>query len=298
MKPVAAARPVKGRKLTAPASRTPGIFAARSTASAKKRRVGGSSLYCVARERDARGQQSLGLEARVDAAQRREALEHQARADQQDDGEGDLRDDESLAEDPRPHAGASGTRAVLERVLDVGPRAGEGRSETAEPRREHRDQEREGQDLRAQAKQGETGQICRAQRDEKRDAPSRQQEAHGASHEGQEQVLRQQLGEDPPAARAERRADGHLPHAGGAPREEQARHVRAGDEEHEAHGAEKDQERRAHLARDLGVQGNDLDAPALVAIRELVARAEAIAAIFVCADAGVSPGFSLAIADA
>ena len=209
------------------------------------------------------------LEARVDAAQRREALEHQARADQQDDGEGDLRDDESLAQDPRPHAGASGTGAVLEGVLDVGARAGERRSETAEPRRQHRDQEREGQDLRAQAKQGEAGQIRRTQRDEKGDAPSRQQEAHGAPHEGQEQVLRQQLGEDPPAARAERRADGHLPHAGGAPREEQARHVRAGDEEHEAHGAEKDQEGRAHLARDLGVQGNDPDAPARVAIREL-----------------------------
>ena len=98
------------------------------------------------------------------------------------------------------------------------------------------DEEREGENGRAQVNQGEAGQVRGAERDEQRDAPSREEEAHERRPEREEQVLRQKLREDPPASGAEGRADRHLAHARGAPGEEQPRHVGAGDEEHEPHG--------------------------------------------------------------
>ena len=217
---------------------------------AQSRRV---LLIPVAAERDARGEHTFALESRMHAAEGVEALEHEPGADEQDGRERDLGDDESLPQRLRSRAGATRPGAVLQGLLDVGPRAGECRREAAEPRGQDRDERREAQDGGTDLDERKGREVGRAESDEQGHAPARDEQAHGATDEREEQVLRQELREDPRAARPEGRADRHLPHARGAPGEEEPGHVGAGDEEHEPDGAEQDEERRSHLARDLRV---------------------------------------------
>ncbi len=91
-------------------------------------------LVAGAREVDAGRQDALAREARVDAAERAQALQHESGADEEHDGEGDLGHDEDLAQPAGPRPGAALARALLERLLDVGPGAGEGRGEAADRR--------------------------------------------------------------------------------------------------------------------------------------------------------------------
>ena len=65
-----------------------------------------------------------------------------------------------------------------------------------------------------------------------------------------ERALRQDLPGQAAASGAERAPDRHLLRAAGRAREQQVRHVRAGDQEQEPHGAQQHQQRRAHVAHD------------------------------------------------
>jgi hypothetical protein len=80
--------------------------------------------------------------------------------------------------------------------------------------------------------------------------------ADGAADQRQEQALEQQAADDPTASRPERRAHGELLLAPLGPHEQQRRHVRAGDEQHDADRAHDDPEHVADVAHHLGVQGS------------------------------------------
>ena len=69
-----------------------------------------------------------------------------------------------------------------------------------------------------------------------------------AAQQRQQQALDQQLPHEAPARRAERRADGDLAPPHRRAREQQVRHVRAGDEEHHADGAGQREEERPRIA--------------------------------------------------
>src|SRR5690349_1515482 len=70
------------------------------------------------------------------------------------------------------------------------------------------------------------------------------------AHAREQHAFDQQLPDDPPPRRAERRPHRHLARAADRSRELQVRDIRAGDEEDEAHGAEHGEKQRAY--RPLG----------------------------------------------
>ena len=76
----------------------------------------------------------------------------------------------------------------------------------------------------------------------------------------QQQALDQQLPHEAPARRAERRADGDLAPPHRRAREQQVRHVGAGDEEHHGHGAGQREEERPRFADHEALQRNEPDA--------------------------------------
>ena len=246
---VAAASPANGRKLTAPAARTPGIARIALESLVEEPHHLRVLLVAGGRKVDAGGQDAFAREARIDAAERPEAPQHQPGADEQDDGERDLRNDEDLPEPPRPRSRAALARALLERLLDVGARAGEGRGQAADRGRQDRDQCREAEDGRAQAHAPEGREVRRREGDEELHAPAREEQAEGAAEKRQKQVLRHELPQDPRPRGAERRPDRELPDPGGPAREQQARHVGARDEQNERHRSEENEEDRPHLAR-------------------------------------------------
>ena len=64
--------------------------------------------------------------------------------------------------------------------------------------------------------------------------------AEGSPRETEHEAFRQHLAGDASAGRSQRGADGDLPRAPGAAREEHVRDVGAGDEQHQADGSEED----------------------------------------------------------
>ena len=105
-------------------------------------------------------------------------------------------------------------------------------AETAEREEEHRQVERDLRFVRD-----------RVRRHERRESPAgRRRRAavpSDAGGEREDQALGQQLPHQPPAARAERRADGHLALARRRPRQQQVRDVRARDQQQQPDRAEQ-----------------------------------------------------------
>ena len=78
-----------------------------------------------------------------------------------------------------------------------------------------------------------------------------------AAERGEQQALRQQLPDQPASSGAERRAQRELAAPLRAAREQQVRHVHAGDREHQHHRAEDGEERRPDAAGQLVLQRRD-----------------------------------------
>ena len=85
------------------------------------------------------------------------------------------------------------------------------------------------------------------QRADADDAENRPQHAAGKR---QDDALGQQLAHDAASARADRSAHSNLAAPPGRAHEQQVGDVRAGDQEHEAHGADEDQQRRADVGHE------------------------------------------------
>ena len=82
------------------------------------------------------------------------------------------------------------------------------------------------------------------------------------SARAQHRAFGHQLPDDPCAARAERLSHRDLPLARDRAREQQVRDVRAGDQQHEADGAEEHEERRPDISRQRVSSGTTAIAPA------------------------------------
>ncbi len=103
-----------------------------------------------------------------------------------------------------------------------------------------------------------------AQRVDARQAQRGEREADGAAGEREQDAFGEQLPQDAGAARAERRADRHLLLARHRARQQQVRHVRAGDEQDEPDRAGQHQQRRAHVADDFLLERDDVEREAAV----------------------------------
>src|SRR5882672_77389 len=95
-----------------------------------------------------------------------------------------------------------------------------------------------------------------------------EQEAHTTTCESQHQALGDELPDQSASFGAERRTDRQLTHTSGRSSQQQAGHVRAGDDQDDAHGAKEDEERLTHVTNDLLVEWLNVDSPSTVAFRE------------------------------
>ena len=107
--------------------------------------------------------------------------------------------------------------------------------------------------------------------DDETDAEARDRESRGAAEEREQGRLGEELAHDAAAARAEGRADRELLAAAERPGQHEVGHVRARDQEDEAHRAEQHEQRRPHIADEVLVQRDDRRPPALV-VRGVLGR--------------------------
>ena len=80
---------------------------------------------------------------------------------------------------------------------------------------------------------------------QQRDAPPRHEQPCAAAAHGEDEAFREQLSGETRTTRADRRPHRHLAPPSGRPREQNVGHVHARDEQHEADGAEQEQQRAA-----------------------------------------------------
>ena len=76
--------------------------------------------------------------------------------------------------------------------------------------------------------------LAGAERDQRPRAPERGREAGGPAEQAEQDALGEELPDQPRAAGAERRPHGDLARARLRARQQQVRHVDAGDQQHEA----------------------------------------------------------------
>ncbi len=214
-------------------------------------------------------QEVARLEAEVGLLQADEAAQQQARADEQHERDGDLRDDQKAARTPDARLGGSAAPRLLEREVEVGLRDLQPRQQSHQQTRRQRDERREGQHPHVHTRLVEPRepQPFGHEREQGFDAPQGQHDPERAARQRQQNALREQLPHDPPARRAERRAYRHLLVTRRRAREQKVRDVGARDEQHEADRAEEDEQRRARLRPDQSLaQGDEAHAPVRVRV--------------------------------
>ena len=213
------------------------------------------------RDRDAQREDPFRAhEARVDVAHRLEGADHQPRRDEQDDGERDLGDDQTVARAVTLASGARETPTFLERRREVRRHEFHDRQQAEEEPRQQRNGEREQQDEWIDPDLAGAGQAVRRVGDERPDAGICQAEADDPAREGKGEAFRQQLPGDPARARAERGVDRQflLPRLGA--HQEQIRDVGAGDQQDQADRAEEHPEHASNVADHVGSERPDVGA--------------------------------------
>jgi hypothetical protein len=147
----------------------------------------------------------------------------------------------------RPPAAAQARRHMRTGVLEDWNR-------TEEEARDDRDRQREYQHRRVDGDVIEPREVTGREGDEQTDRAERDGESGDTSDETEDDALGKQFVRDPSAARAKRRPDRQLLLAALRALEQQVRHVRAGDQQHEADGPHQYPQHRADVANDLSFQ--------------------------------------------
>ena len=203
---------------------------------------------------------AIGAETGRGAESAQDALHQERGADQETDGERGLGDHQDAAE-----------------ALALGEAADGGGEERGNEAEEERGQERhtggEGGDARVEADLGEARKVRRAVGAQQIDTPEGDPDGGRAGEGREQQVLGEELAEDPAAAGADGGSDGELALAGAVAGEEEVGDVHAGDQDDEADRAEEDPQHRPDAADDPVLHGHEVQAPALVGVRELGAEA-------------------------
>ena len=190
-------------------------------------------------------------------------------ADEQHQRKRDLDDDErrsgALAARRR-----SGSSSFLQRVRSPRTGGAERRDEAEHDSADEGGQQRESEHPAVDANQFEplNRQPLGDDDAQQVERPPREQQPGEPSHAGEHQGFREKLTHQPCAAGAQRGADRELPLARGRACEQEVRHVRAGDQQDEADGAEHDVERHPDIAGELLAQRDDPRRPARVEVRE------------------------------
>ena len=210
------------------------------------------------------GEDVVLVEAGVDGLEVPEAAEHEACADEQDEGEGYFDDDESGAGFAGAAVGVGAAEALLEGFVDVAFGHAPGGQEAGEESGGDGEGEGEGEDGGVEADIADAGEFVGEEFDEELYAVAGGDEAERASAEGDDEGFAEQLLDDARAGCAHGGADGDLFAAGEGAGEDEVGYVRAGDEKNEGDGAEHHEERGTNVAYGLVAHGFDGCAPAFV----------------------------------
>jgi hypothetical protein len=187
------------------------------------------------------GVEAGGVEAHVDARHLESRAHEQRRHHDEENGDGGLRHDERGSQKPRRESGL--VRAFsLEWCDQIGaatmPRGRQARADAGDER--HDPEEQVDVEVRREVGAGR-GLNHRA---DEGDGPVREHQADGCGDRPQREALGDQLPEDSPAARAERRTDAHLAIPGDGGRNEDCGRVRASEQQDERdHSEHEDRDR-------------------------------------------------------
>ena len=108
------------------------------------------------------------------------------------------------------------------------------------------------------------------------EAPARHQQAEGCAQQAQQNAFREELRHQPPAAGAQRGAQGHFARPARGAREFEVGDVGAGDQQHEEHRAEEHEDVLPGIrANEKLAHRHGHKAPVLVGIRVLAGEARA-----------------------
>ncbi len=218
------------------------------------------------RRRDVEGERLCRVESRRHLLQTDEAVDQQARAHQQHQGESDFRHHQQAAGAGRLHAGGRAAPALTERLGEVGLRDQQRRRQTEGDARQERHRGRERQHAQVELGLGHTRQGLGAERDDQIRAPVGEHHPEHAAHARQQHALGQQLADDARGACAERQPHLDLTLPADGALEQQVGHVHAGDQEHECDGAEQQQECGPQITDHVVEQRADADGHLLVRV--------------------------------
>ena len=221
---------------------------------------------------DSRGHRARGFEAGILLHEPLKAAADERGADEQHHGQPDLGDDERAASAIARAAAIAASPRLLQWPLHVAARHQHRWDDAEGDRCDERHRRREEQQPCVDARVLEPRQRDRGRRDEPADRRDRDDDAERRADGGEQHAFGQELPYETRAARADGRADGDLALPDGGAREQQARHVRARDQEQKGRRAEEREERRAEEADDLRCERNRARAP--VAVRRRIFCAE------------------------
>ena len=175
-------------------------------------------------------QQTVRIEAGVDALQFQEAAEHQARSDQQHEGKGHLGHHHEVAQQPCTAERRIAAAGAQQR-RDAGPRGADCRRQSEQRGRHQRRQRGEPQYGGIDSNSVQARQAGGRNGAQFVDAHPRQAQAKQRARECQQHGFRQRLAHQAPPTPAQRRADGQFPLAQRRAHQQQIGHVGASDQQ-------------------------------------------------------------------
>ena len=243
--------PRNGALLTSEARATPGS-AARVRGRRRRTPVTDARSRSVPAGGEGHRRHTGGREPGVDRLQAEQAAHEEERAGGDDHRQRDLEPDDGAAQ--ASPGRADGAAPLAQRARHGLDARGLERGHEAEERgRGHGGEGGEGHHSGIDADIVEAWQRRGSGRAQARRHPCRQQQSEGPARRRQEPALRQHLRGEPPPARAQGGADGHLALAAGGAAQHQVGDVRARDHQDQRDHAEQQQQRLPQLGADDGV---------------------------------------------
>ena len=218
---------------------------------------------------DSAGQKVLGVVADIDLLQPQHAVDHQPGADQQHERQRHLAD----GQDSVASVAASTRRltaALLEHRHQVELCRPPCWCQTEQDSGQQRDRQRKQQDVAVDSDLIHPRKPVRRHRQKDPQAAPAHEHSDGAADQAEQQALGQQLLEQPAASRAKRQADGDLFLPPCPARQQQIRHVGAGDQQNQSRRAEQ------HIQNRTGAAGIGLAERFRLSVSSLCKRRVAV----------------------
>ena len=240
---------------------TPGTRAIAGKRLVEERRLGGVVGVLGLRKREVEREQVGRLEPGVHPLEPGEALEQQARPGEQRERQRDLGHHQAPPERVAAAVGGGPAAAFLERALQVRRRGVDRGREPEQHARQHRDDEGEDHHRPVDPDLVAARQVADVHRHQGAHAEVGQEQPHHAAGQRDDDALGEELPEQALPRGAERGAHRDLLRPRRGAGQQQVGHVGAGDEEHEPHRAEKDEQGGPDIAGGLEAQAGDVETP-------------------------------------